>query len=381
MIMRGMVYLMKKIIVIPDSFKGSMSSTLVTDILSSSIDKYMSTNVVKVPIADGGEGSVDCFLQIRKGKKIYTKVHSPDFKMINAYFGLLEDETAVIEIAESSGLTKQDQKHPVDSNTYGFGELIKKALDYHCKKIYLCLGGSATTDCACGMACALGAGFYDDSHNAFIPLGASLSKVKSIDITSLDSRIHETKFIVMSDVENPLHGKNGAAYIFGPQKGASKKEVQLLDEGLKHISKLLEDIYHIDPLTNGAGAAGGAGYGCLTFLNAEINSGIEGFLELVHFDDLVKDCDLIVTGEGCLDKQSLMGKVLSGLKKHAPDTKIVSFCGKCELSKDILEQNNIEMVEIANGINTIESINNGPFYLKKASDKYFGNLSLAEKSL
>ena len=119
----------------------------------------------------------------------------------------------------------------------------------------------------------------------------------------------------------------------------------------------------------------------MTFLNAEINSGIEGFLELVHFDDLVKDCDLIVTGEGCLDKQSLMGKVLSGLKKHAPDTKIVSFCGKCELSKDILEQNNIEMVEIANGINTTESINNGPFYLKKASDKYFGNLSLAEKSL
>ena len=123
------------------------------------------------------------------------------------------------------------------------------------------------------------------------------------------------------------------------------------------------------------------GYGCLTFLNAEINSGIEGFLELVHFDDLVKDCDLIVTGEGCLDKQSLMGKVLSGLKKHAPDTKIVSFCGKCELSKDILEQNNIEIVEIANGINTTESINNGLFYLKKASDKYFGNLSLAEKSL
>ena len=372
---------MKKIIVIPDSFKGSMSSTLVTDILSSSIDKYMSTNVVKVPIADGGEGSVDCFLQIRKGKKIYTKVHSPDFKMINAYFGLLEDETAVIEIAESSGLTKQDHKHPVDSNTYGFGELIKKALDYHCKKIYLCLGGSATTDCACGMACALGACFYDESHNAFIPTGATLSKVKSIDITSLDSRIQETKFIVMSDVENPLYGKNGAAYIFGPQKGASRQQVQLLDNGLKHISKLLEDIYHIDPFTKGAGAAGGAGYGCLTFLNAEIISGIEGFLGLVHFDDLVKDCDLIVTGEGCLDKQSLMGKVLSGLKKHAPDTKIVSFCGKCKLSEDILEQNNIEVLEIAKETTIEESIKNGSYYLKKASDNYFEHLSLAEKIL
>lgn len=199
---------MEKIIVIPDSFKGSMSSIEVADILSSSIDKYMSTNVVKVPIADGGEGSVDCFLQIREGKKVYIKVHSPDYKIIDAYFGLLEDNTAVIEIAESSGLTKQNQKHPVDSNTYGFGELIKKALDYHCKKISLCLGGSATTDCACGMACALGVCFYDDSHNAFIPTGASLSKVKSIDITSLDSRIHETIFIIMSDVENPLYGPN-----------------------------------------------------------------------------------------------------------------------------------------------------------------------------
>lgn len=157
--------------------------------------------------------------------------------------------------------------------------------------------------------------------------------------------------------------------------------VDLLDDGLKHISKLLEDIYHIDPFTKGAGAVGGAGYGCLTFLNAEIISGIEGFLGLVHFDDLVKDCDFIVTGEGCLDKQSLMGKVLSGLKKHAPDTKIVSFCGKCKLSEDILEQNNIKVLEIAKETTIEESIKNGSYYLKKASDKYFEHLSLAEKIL
>ena len=362
---------MNKVIIMPDSFKGSITSNEATDILSNVVQKYITPNIIKLPIADGGEGSTDCILRIKGGIKKETLVHSPDQQIIHACTGVLEDNTAIIELAESSGITKQDCLHPLDSNTYGFGELIKFALDCGYRKFYLCLGGSASTDCGCGMAKALGIEFYDSNNQSFIPSGGTLSKINRIDFSNLDKRIQESKFTIMSDVTNPLYGTLGAAYIYGPQKGASLEQIQLLDEGLMHVSKLIEEKTQVSPTLEGAGAAGGTGYGCVTFLNAEIVSGIDGLLNLCNFDSMLEDCSLIVTGEGCLDEQSLMGKVLSGIRKHAKDIDIVSFCGKCKVSKEELKTKHITAIEIAPNIPLEESIKNGKYYLEQSAEQYF----------
>ncbi len=358
------------IVVIPDSFKGSMTSQEVTNIITNVLKEYTNEEVIGLPIADGGEGSVDCILQIKKGKKKTIQVHSPDQRIIDASYGILEDSTAIIEIAESSGLTKQVGLHPLTSNTYGFGELILDALNEGCRNFYLCLGGSATTDCGVGMASALGVKFYDEYHHAFVPTGESLSKVSKIDLSTIDQRVLYSTFTILTDVTNPLFGKQGAAYIYGPQKGATSQDICILDQGLEHIAKIMQRDCYCCSKIKGAGAAGGAGLGCVAFLGGHITSGIEGFLQLVHFDEYMKDCHLIITGEGSLDEQSLMGKVLSGIQAHSRHNPIVSFCGICKLSKDVLEEKQIEVVEISKGIDKQESITNGKYYLEKSVQDY-----------
>lgn len=362
---------MQKIIVIPDSFKGSMSSQEVTDILAESAGKYMDCEICRLPIADGGEGSVDCILRAKGGSRKAVMVHSPEGKWIEAAYGILSDGTAVLEIAESSGLTKQTGFCALEASTYGFGELIKAALDEGCRKFFLCLGGSATTDCGCGMAAALGIIFYDQEGRTFVPAGGTLADVSKIDCSRLDQRIRASVFTVMSDVTNPLYGPFGAAYIYGPQKGASKEETAILDAGLIHVAEVIERDCQTEAPAAGAGAAGGAGYGCTAFLGAKVVSGIDGMLELCQFDTLVKDCDLVVTGEGCLDEQSLMGKVLSGIRQHSGDREIVSFCGICKVPEKELLQYHVAAVEIARGISIQESMEKGQYYLKLAADTYF----------
>lgn len=362
---------MQKVIVIPDSFKGSMSSREVADILTESAKRYLKCDVVKLPIADGGEGSVDCILRTRGGTRKSVPVHSPEGKPIEAEFGVIDEKTAVIEIAESSGLTKQTGFHALEAGTYGFGEQIRAALDMGYRDFFLCLGGSATTDCGCGMAAALGGRFQDKEGKDFIPVGGTLSEVSFIDLSCLDPRIAQSSFTVMSDVSSPLYGPMGAAYIFAPQKGASEAEVEILDAGLRHIAEIIERDCRTDCHMDAAGAAGGTGYGCAAFLKAKLVSGIEGLLALCGFDALVKDCDLIVTGEGRLDRQSLMGKVLSGIRRHAGNIEIVSFCGICEVPPDELAKEHITPVEIGRGIELTESMERGAYYLGIAADSYF----------
>ena len=367
---------MQKVIVIPDSFKGSMSSPEVADILAAAAMKYVKCDVIKIPIADGGEGSVDCILRAKGGTRRLATVHSPEGTLIEAAFGIVDGNTAVIEIAESSGLTKQTGFHALDATTYGFGELIKAALDAGCRNFFLCLGGSATTDCGCGMAAALGVNFYNADKETFIPTGGTMSQVEKIDLSHLDQRVRQSTFTVMSDVINPLYGPMGAAYVFAPQKGATDEEVKILDAGLVHIAGVIERDCHVDSHMNAAGAAGGTGYGCAAFLGAKIVSGIDGLLSLCRFDTLLQDCGLIVTGEGCLDSQSLMGKVLSGIRQHSGDIRIVSFCGICKARADELADRNISAVEIGRGIPLAESMSNGRHYLSLAADAYFKILSL-----
>ena len=358
------------VVVIPDSFKGSMTSHEVTEIISTELKQYTKEKIIELPIADGGEGSTDCILEIKKGRKKTVQVHSPDQRIIDASYGIIDDFTAVIEIAESSGLTKQNGLHPLTSNTYGFGELILDALNEGCRNFYLCLGGSATTDCGTGMASALGVKFYDENLESFIPTGKSLCNISKIDKSTIDQRVLYSTFTILTDVTNPLYGKEGAAYIYGPQKGASSSDILLLDSGLEHVAKVMQRDCYCCTKIKGAGAAGGAGLGCVAFLNGHITSGIEGFLELVHFDDYMRDCHLIITGEGCLDEQSLMGKVFSGIKAHSHNNKIIVFCGICKLSKETLEDNQIEAIEISKGIDKRESIQNGKYYLQKVVQEY-----------
>ena len=203
-----------------------------------------------------------------------------------------------------------------------------------------------------------------------------MSKVENIDLSHLDQRVRQSTITVMSDVINPLYGPMGAAYVFAPQKGATDEEVKILDAGLVHIAGVIERDCHVDSHMNAAGAAGGTGYGCAAFLGAKIVSGIDGLLSLCRFDTLLQDCGLIVTGEGCLDSQSLMGKVLSGIRQHSGDIRIVSFCGICKARADELADRNISAVEIGRGIPLAESMSNGRHYLSLAANAYFKILSL-----
>lgn len=365
-----------KILIMPDSFKGSMSSKEVTEIIAKAA-KRKGIDSVSLPIADGGEGTVECILNILGGRKVHLAVCGPDGKKTEAYYGVANEDTAIIEIAESSGITKQDKLNPMTSNTYGFGELIRDALDKGYRKFLLCLGGSATTDCGLGMAAALGTKLYDKENNEVVPCGETLIDIKKVDISGLDPRIGEASFRVMSDVESPLYGEKGAAYVFSPQKGAKDAEVKILDEGLRAVSLAIREATGVDfEGLKGAGAAGGSGYGCKAFLKAEIVSGINAMLDLYDFDSKVKDCDFIVTGEGKLDSQSLMGKVLSGIKARAGNKKIVSFCGSLLAEKEELKLGNITAVEISKGISIEESIKNGSVYLEKAAERFFENMEV-----
>lgn len=362
----------EKIIIIPDSFKGSMTSETVADILGEVIEAKTSYEAVKIPIADGGEGSTHCILKSLGGERRRVQVHSPQNEIIEAMYGVTPDKTAVIEIAESSGITRQSKLGAMTATTYGFGELIKAALDEGIRKFLLCLGGSATTDCGCGMAAALGVRFFDNSGSEFVPDGGTLLFAERIDMSGLDERISESAITVMTDVENPLFGSQGAAYIYGPQKGASEDDVVILDEGLRHMSLLMEKAGLISPDSiKGAGAAGGAGYGCAAFLGAKLVSGIEAMLDICHFDELVKDAEYVVTGEGKLDAQSLMGKVICGIRNHSLGKKVVVFCGISELDEKTMTQEGISCVEIGRGIPITESIENGEKYIRLKATEYF----------
>ncbi|MBR5967125.1 MAG: glycerate kinase [Lachnospiraceae bacterium] len=364
----------RKVFIIPDSFKGSMSSPVVAGIIGQAA-RRAGFETIEVPVADGGEGTCDCVLAITGGEKRETDVVGPEGNEIRAAYGITRDGCAVIELAESSGITKQNGLHPMTAGTYGFGQLIKDALDRGVRKFLLGLGGSASTDCGMGMAAALGVRFIDKNGESFIPCGERMRDIDSIDMSGLDPRVKESSFRIMSDVTNPLSGPEGAAYIYGPQKGADREQVRILDEGLRHAGICIERATGCaSEKVRGAGAAGGSGYGCAAFLNAKPESGIEVMLDLCEFDKRAGECELIVTGEGSLDRQSLMGKVLSGIKAHAGGIPVVSFCGRCGLSGDELRKENITAVVIGRGIPVEESVRNGEKYLRRAAEEYFMGL-------
>lgn len=325
---------MKKVIIAPDSFKGTLSSKEVCGIISAELKKrYSDVEIKEIPVADGGEGTAEALLHALEGEKVFCRVKSPLGRDIESYYVLLSDKTAVIEMALASGITIEKENDALLSSSFGTGQLIKKAIDDGAKKIIIGLGGSATTDGGTGCLSALGVKFSDVKGKELEPCGKNLSEIKNIDASGLDKRLGDIKITVLCDVKNPLYGKNGSAYIFAPQKGADEAQTELLDKGLEHLSELCKKLFQKDYSSfEGAGAAGGLGFALKAFCNGEFRSGIDYVLDLCDFEKEAKQADVIITGEGKLDSQSLMGKVPFGVASRCKGKSLVAVVGVNEAS-------------------------------------------------
>lgn len=321
-----------KVVIAPDSFKGSMSAHEVASILATATrEAFPTAEILELPIADGGEGSLFCFKRAIGGEYVNVTVDDPLSKKITARY-LLKGDTAIIESAEAIGLTLiEDKKNPSLASSYGLGQLIISAINNGAKNILITLGGSATNDGGAGMLSALGAIFYDDQGMPLIPTGATLADVDEIDLSHIDKRIYSTRFVAMCDVDIVLTGEHGASYIFAPQKGATPQEIVALDNGMVSFGSLIEQVTNKSVVNvKGSGAAGGLGAAIYAFLNAELKNGIEFMFDTLDFDNIISDASIIITGEGTLDEQSFMGKVVGGISKKAlaNDIPLLVFAGR-----------------------------------------------------
>lgn len=312
----------ERIIVAPDSFKGSLTAAQVAEACRLGIlDEFPAAKVVCLPLADGGEGTVDALSASAGMMKVKCRVSDPLMRPVEAWYAISSDgRSAVMEMAAASGLTllSESERDPLQTSTYGTGEMILDALRRGCRRFFIGIGGSATNDGGMGMLRALGYRFADASGNPLEGRGSDLSRVVCIDVSGADPRLRESSFTVACDVDNPLFGPNGAAFVFAPQKGADEETVMQLDRGLRDFASVIMRDMGVDvSLMPGAGAAGGLGAAFCAFLGADLRKGIEMVLEAVGFDRAIAGASLIFTGEGSVDAQSLMGKVVSGVSSHA----------------------------------------------------------------
>ena len=306
---------MKKCVVVSDSFKGTVSSGEICAIAQRVIPRHFpACEVVSIPVADGGEGTVDCFIQSMGAQRVeLTVTNALGEKSAAAYARL--GELAIIEMAAAAGLPQVGERRcPGTATTYGVGELIAHAVGTGCRKILLGLGGSATNDGGCGCAAALGVKFFDGNGAEFVPVGDTLRDIAHIDVSAARELLRGVELKLMCDVTNPLCGEKGAANVFGPQKGADTADIRRLDAGLAHFAAVIREELGVDVLDMpGAGAAGGMGAGCAALLGGALRSGIDAVLDAVGFDAALAGADLVITGEGRVDSQSVDGKVISGV--------------------------------------------------------------------
>lgn len=319
-----------KFVIAPDSFKESMSAKKAATAIESGIHAIFPDAVCTiVPMADGGEGTVESLTSMSDGDIVKVEVVGPLGEAVTAEYGIIDHgEIAVIEMASASGieLISSQERDPLITTTYGTGQLIKHALDSGVKRILIGIGGSATNDAGAGMLQALGVSFKDQNGKELPYGGGALDLLAEIDISGLDSRIKDVQIDVACDVSNPLIGSNGASAIFGPQKGATPETVEILDRNLAHFAELVKrelnlDIAHME----GAGAAGGLGAGLLAFLNARLKKGIELVIEYTGLEEHVKDADYVFTGEGSIDSQTIFGKTPYGVATIAKKYNIPVF--------------------------------------------------------
>ncbi|MGD9887465.1 MAG: glycerate kinase [Bacilli bacterium] len=365
--------MVKKIVVIPDSFKGCLSSYEVANIIKTTLNHLFPTSeILGIQVSDGGEGLVESYLAVLGGKKIALTTKGPYLEPIESYYGLLDGHVAVIEMAASAGLPLvKNQKNPSLTSTYGVGALIIDAINHGAKKIILGLGGSSTNDMGMGMASCLGVKFYNQNHELFLPVGKTLGDIADIKTDEINPQLANVEFITLCDVKNPLYGPTGAAYVFARQKGADDEMIKLLDENMRKLAFLLKEKFRFEANFEQAGAAGGMTVSTKLFLNSQIKSGITSFLEMINFAKLIKDADYIITGEGKLDWQSLNGKVIDGISRYADQYQIPLYAivGQIDnLSLSYYPRGLTKVIELVKYSSSIEdAINNAPYYLRKAT--------------
>lgn len=348
-----------------DSFKGTLSSDQTIELLTKAAEEvFGSCETSGVPVADGGEGTTDAVVKARSGEIITVPVHGPLMEMEQGFYGRLSDTEAILEMAAASGLpmVPEEKRNPLNTTTYGTGELLKAALDAGYTEIAIAIGGSATNDGGMGFASALGIRFLDQEGNVLEGRGENLEKVAHIDMSGLDPAVQKAHFTVMCDVTNPLCGPNGATYTFGKQKGGTPEILDRLEKGMQNYRDVIIREFGINPdEIQGSGAAGGLGAALKVFLHAEMKSGIETVLDLIDFDARLEGVDLVVTGEGRTDWQSCFGKVMQGVgdrsAKH--QVPVAALCGG--LGPDY------EKI-YAHGIRSIMTTVDGPMPLKEALD-------------
>jgi len=302
---------MKKVVLIPDSFKGTLSSAKICEIIGGRVEEHFpGCEVVSIPVADGGEGSVDCFLTALGGEKVHLTVKNPYFEDMESFYGIIDEgRTAVIEMAACAGLPLvEDRRDPRKTTTYGVGQLILDAANRGVSKIVVGLGGSSTNDGGCGAAAAIGVNFYNEKGEKFIPTGGTTHEIARIDLSEKTTALDGIEIVTMCDIDNPMYGKTGAAHVFGPQKGADPEMVLFLDEGIKHLAEVINKDLGMDLSTvPGTGAAGAMGAGMIAFFGSKLQMGIETVLDTVNFSEVIEGADAIFTGEGKIDFQSRQG--------------------------------------------------------------------------
>lgn len=323
------------IVVAPDSFKECLSSKKVAHAISRGILKVMpNAEVFEIPISDGGEGLLETILSNTEGRLVSIEVMNPVFSPIKATYGVLKDnKTAIIEMAKASGLEliTEEEKNPLVTTTYGTGQLIKDALDNGCTKIIIGIGGSATNDGGVGLVKALGGKFLNIKGEELTEGGGMLNQLHQIDISNLDKRILDCEILVACDVSNPLIGANGASWVYGKQKGGADRDLELLDKNLSHYAAIIKRDLGLDiSEVPGSGAAGGTGAALMAFLKADLVNGIELILKTIEIEEYIKKADIVLTGEGKIDEQTLNGKTIMGIaamaKKH--NVPVIVLTGK-----------------------------------------------------
>ena len=340
-----------KIVIAPDSFKESLTALEVADAIEQGFKKfYPHADYVRIPMADGGEGTVQSLVDALKGKVVERSVTAPLGNKIQAFFGISGDnQTAVIEMAAASGLhlVSPAQRNPLKTTSFGTGELIKAALDLGVKKIILGIGGSATNDAGAGMLQALGVQLLDANNQQIGLGGENLSLISKIDLSKLDSRLQQVEILVACDVDNPLCGEKGASAVFGPQTGATPEIVQQLDRALFHFSDIVQQDLDLNIHDQaGAGAAGGMGGGLLLLPNVQLKAGVQIIIDAVNLNEQVKDADLVITGEGRMDSQTVHGKTPIGVAKAAKlfNKPVIAIVGSLKDDYEVVYEHGIDAV-------------------------------------
>lgn len=330
---------MHKVVVASDSFKGCLSSWQVAQAVEKGIhDIVPGCEVVKLAVADGGEGSMDALMTTLGGSPVRLMVSDPLGRPVEASYARIDGSTAVVEMARASGLTLllPEERNPLLTSSYGTGQLIADALDKGCRRFMICIGGSATNDAGTGMLEALGYRFMDAAGDNLRCCGGALSRICSIDSSDVHPALKDARFVVACDVDSPFCGPEGASYVYGPQKGASQEMVAQLDEGMRHFAQIISQTTGVDVADMpGAGAAGGLGGAFKAFMDADLHRGADMVLDAVGFDEIIKDADLVITGEGRIDRQTLSGKLPYVVARRAAvqNIPVVALCGCAQVSE------------------------------------------------